>query len=242
MSAITPSGPQHLSSISTRVSSLQDSAKFVMRYGKALRNYIGALVRDAHDADDVTQTLMLHVVRKGFVRKSPQRGRFRDYLKAMARNVAMTHRQRKAGPTRAGVDLDTLPTGKEPLAAANKQWLLDWRACLLDKAWLDLESYQRSHPGNRSYAVLRLAVAHRQEGSAQLAERLGQIMGCPMRADAFRKQLSRARRLFAEFVWAEVGQTLREPTPRHIEEELLDLGLLSFVRRYLGVARTKSPA
>jgi serine/threonine protein kinase len=44
--------------------------------------------------------------------------------------------------------------------------------------------------------------------------------------DAFRQQLSRARRKFADFLIAEFSQTLRDPNRGKIRDELAELGLL----------------
>ena len=41
-----PRDPGRIENISTRNSVFSDPAKFAMRYGSALRRYIGALVRD----------------------------------------------------------------------------------------------------------------------------------------------------------------------------------------------------
>jgi len=96
-----------------------------------------------------------------------------------------------------------------------------------------LDHHEGAAPGNRFYTVLRLSLDHPAEDSAALAARVTALMGRPFRADAFRKQLSRARRLFAELLVREVVQTLEEPTPEQIEAELIDVGLMPFVRPFL---------
>jgi hypothetical protein len=81
--------------------------------------------------------------------------------------------------------------------------------------------------------VLRLVLDHPEDDSEALAARVSESLGHPFRADAFRKQLSRARRLFARFLVIEVTRTLDYPTPERIEEELSELGLMRYVRRFL---------
>jgi hypothetical protein len=82
--------------------------------------------------------------------------------------------------------------------------------------------------------VLRIYVDHNaQEDSEAMAERAAIRLKKPLRADAFRKQLSRARRLFAKLLVQEVVQTIESPTPDRIEEELIEVGLLADVTAYL---------
>ena len=51
--------------------------------------------------------------------------------------------------------------------------------------------------------------------------------------EAFRKQVSRARRLFAELLVAETARTLDNPTPLAVEEELIDIGVMKYVKAFL---------
>jgi hypothetical protein len=74
---------------------------------------------------------------------------------------------------------------------------------------------------------------HPEDDSATLAARTTALIGRPIRGDAFRKQLSRARRLFAELLLAEVARTLKKPTTAEVELELIEVGLMPYVSPYL---------
>ena len=52
--------------ISTRWPLLGDPVHVVMRYAPAIRAYLGVLVRDADDADEVCQDLLARVLATGF--------------------------------------------------------------------------------------------------------------------------------------------------------------------------------
>jgi RNA polymerase sigma-70 factor (ECF subfamily) len=80
---------------------------------------------------------------------------------------------------------------------------------------------------------LRLAIKSPQENSAQLAAQLSERLGRSVRPEAFRQQLSRARRRFARLVLEEVRRTLEEPSPERLIEELTEVGLMAYVRPYL---------
>src|SRR5213080_1066670 len=65
------------------------------RYGGAVRAYLLGLLRDPHAADDLTQEFALTLVRGGFKGADPQRGRFRDYVRAALAHLVSHHRQRQ---------------------------------------------------------------------------------------------------------------------------------------------------
>ena len=219
---------------------MNDPARVVVRYAPAIRSYLEAILQNPHDADEVAQEFALHVLNHKFDGASPERGRFRDYVKVSARNAALMYLRRKGRDARRWsltAELGAEPgqhVGRQrPAAAAADEWVGHWRRCLLDKVWHALESHEMRSPGNLFHTALRLSVDFPKEDSEALAARAAAASGRPVRADAFRKQLSRARRMFAELLVEEVAATLHQPTPAEVDEELADLGLMAYVRPYL---------
>jgi RNA polymerase sigma-70 factor (ECF subfamily) len=218
----------NLDRISTQWSQLDNPAHFLMRYAPAVRSYLVALLKNPHDAEEATQEFLLRVMEQGFVRANPDRGRFRDYLKIAVRNAAMTLlRKRKA------MSLQAVEPSLADQTSAEERWLATWRQCLLDKAWRALENYQHRHPGNWAYTVLKTVVDQPQADSTCLARQVSAITGHALEPAAFRKQLSRARHRFAEFLVQEIADTLDRATPEEIETELGELGLLEYVKDFL---------
>jgi hypothetical protein len=224
--------PSLLEQISTHWTLISDPLQFVLRYAPAVRHYLAALIKDPHDTEDVTQNFLLRVLKQPFCPTQVHRGRFRDYLKAALRNAALTH-FRRANQLRDEVaDFDDLAAPAEE-SAADQAWITEWRNCLLKRSWEALEQHERRNPAGLAYTVLRLATDFPTEDSTALAARASERTGRPLRPDAFRKQLSRARRLFAELLIDAIRQTLIEPDPQEIREELADLGLMASVRDFL---------
>jgi len=85
--------------------------------------------------------------------------------------------------------------------------------------------------------LLRLRIDYPDDTSEQLAERLSRQLGKPVRPDALRQKLRRARLEFVDRLLAEVGNALADPNPDKIEDELAALGLLEFVRGLLPANR-----
>jgi hypothetical protein len=223
-----------LSEISTEWSILVDPARFVLRYEEAIRSYLAALIQNPHDTEEVVQDFFLKITRlHGFFRVRAERGRFRDYLKAAIRNAALNFLRNKepASPIDSALWLRLMADKSQP--DAEQAWLDEWRRCLLERAWQALEERQKASSGSLAHTVLRLIVDEPDKDSSALAARTSLLVGRPIRADAFRKQVSRARLLFAQALVDEVAQTLDKPTPELVEEELMDLSLWEYVRNYL---------
>jgi len=225
-----------LDQISTRWEAVRDPVRFVMRYAPAIERFLRVLVKNPQDAEDVSQEFLAGVFRRGFPPESNLHGRFRNYLIAAVRNAARAHFRRKSPATLANADLEAIPDGHGSHAQADREWLNSWRQCLLDRVWEALENHQRKSPDSQYHAVLRLAADHPNENSQALASRAG------LRPEAYRKQLSRARRKFARLLVDEVARTLAVPTPLAIEEELLDLELMAYVRDQMQEAQTEADA
>jgi DNA-directed RNA polymerase specialized sigma24 family protein len=227
-----PNSPKGLGAISTHWSEVHQPAQFVLRYAPAIQGYLEALLSDPNDVEEVRQAFLLRVVQQGLVEPGRVHGRFRDYLIAAVRDAAVSHLRRNRHPREEHLDLDHLPAplGPDPL---DRQWLDHWRRCLLAAAWERLDRHEQDAPDSHYYTVLRLTAEHPGECSETLAAQASAQTGRTIRPDAFRKQLSRARRLFAALLVQEVARTLEDASPARIEEELIDLGLLKYVRPFL---------
>ncbi|MBI2808910.1 MAG: sigma-70 family RNA polymerase sigma factor [Planctomycetes bacterium] len=222
-----------LDEISTRWPMIHDPAQFVLRYAPAIEGYLLALVRDPDQVDEIRQDFLVKVLQKGFGSEINVKGRFRNYLKAAVRNAAITHLRRKA-PGQADPAALAQVADDAETPAAEAEWLEQWRRCMLERIWEALEMHERQNLDNHAYTVLNIYIEHsEQEDSEQLAATASARIGKPMRPDAFRKQLSRARRLFAKLLIQEIVQTLESPTPERIEDELAEVGLLSSLRPFL---------
>lgn len=217
--------PKRIDQISTHLDAVTDPARFVFRYSGAISAYLSALVRDEDIAQEVLQDFLLKIVARGFSERDESRGRFRDYLKVAIRNAALTELRRRKVRQTADIDVNTIELTEE----ADDVWLKDWRECLLDVAWRELERIERASDTNFGYSVLKLSVEHENEESPQLAERATELTGHSFSPESYRKQLSRARQRFSEMVRMAIAETLEDPTKETIQEEVAELRLGSFL-------------
>ncbi len=235
--------PSRIEAISTRWTLLQAAHggstttagearnALVLRYTPAVRRYVGALLRNDDEADDLAQDVVLRLLGGDFAGADPARGRFRDLLKVAVRNMVRNHWSKQKRRRAADVDVDKLGVAAE--GADEQSWLASWRRSVLDLAWNALQQEERKRAGSVAYTLLRLRADHPDDTSEQLAARLAEKTGKPMRADAVRQKLHRAREQFADVLLAEIARGLDPPTPERIEEELVDLGLIELVRDFL---------
>jgi hypothetical protein len=197
---------------------IKDPGQFVLRYAPAIREYLVALLADSAAAEAATQNFLHNCVRR-VAPVAPSCGRYRDYLQRAVREAAGVFAR---------------PTSDQTLG--DRAWLGGWRTCLLERAWQGLDVYQRDTPGNLSCTVLRVAADYPDEDANTQVGRVNILAGRRLRAEAFRKQLGRAKRIFAELVVGEVVQTLDNPTPQGVEAELAEVGLLPELRDSLPAA------
>ena len=221
-----------LDQLSTHVATLGNAERFFNRYGRAIHGYLNAILRDPTAAEEVLQELLVALLRGGGANRWPGRGRFRDYLKAAARNAAVTY-LRKRGRQPAGADLDVHADPRSSAEEADRTLRSEWQRCVIDRANQKLESCERLSPGNLCYTVLRIVTEYPDENSPKQAAIASERARRTISAEAFRKQVSRARRLMAEFILNEVARGLGEPTAVAVEEELTELGLWGYVADYL---------
>jgi RNA polymerase sigma-70 factor (ECF subfamily) len=198
----------------------------VLRYIQAIERYVGALLQHSDEAADVAQDVVVRLLAGNFANVDPQRGRFRDFLKTAIRNTVRNQWNQQKRRRKVDFDVAQLPDEDE---ADEKTWESQWRTVVLDLAWRALEQYQQSHSGSVAYTVMRLRVDHPDDTSEQLAVRLSQATGRPVRPETLRQRLHRARDQFTDLLIAEVAKGLADPTPDKIEDELVALGLTEYL-------------
>jgi len=205
----------------------------VLRYGSAIRSYVGAMMQDEQQADEVAQEVVVRLLQGDFANASPERGRFRDLLKVSVRNMVRSH-WRKEG-RRRGVPLEAeqIPEQESDNEQLDARWLALWQKQILGVAYDSLRDYEQRNPGSVAYTVLRLRADHPDASSEELAEQLSQATGRDFNATATRQQLRRARLRFAQVLAEELARGLADPSPERVEEELVDLGLMPYVRDFL---------
>lgn len=222
--------------IDTDWSLIHEPAHVVLRYAQAIQRYMRVVIVNQHDAEEVSQEFFLWVSQHGLPRASKDRGRFRDYLKKVVRNAALNFLRRNQAKKMRVLNAANLPA-VEAVPDFEKEWIAQWRQCLIDRAWARLKLHQHQARDNWAYTVLELRIRNPKADSASLARRAAALTNHPFGADAFRKQVSRARRLFARMLVKEVAQTLTAPEPADVEAELAQLGLIQYVGDFLPLRR-----
>jgi hypothetical protein len=215
-----------LDHISTRMAALHDAGRFVMRYGPAVQRYLRAILRDESAADDVWQELVSRLLARGGPQTWPGQGRFRDYLRTAARNAALSH-------LRATNRRPTVELPDEVGGPADRDLADDWRRSLLEKVWRQLDAAEQGASGGFPHTALRVYTDHSELESPAQAQLASDRLGRAVSAKAFRQQVSRGKRRMAELILTEVAETVAGATAADVEGELMELGLMKFVRDYL---------
>lgn len=224
-----PNKQEELRLISTHLSGMSNPARFVLRYGAAVRAYLRALLPTQDDADEVEQEFLLRVVEKGIPAGDRSLGRYRHYLIATVRNSAFRYLRNLSRRPILSDDLTFVSVD----SSTEIQWHRYWRDCVLQNTWQALRDHEACNPGNLFHTVLKAFVEYSEDGSNELAERVSAASEQRLSAEAFRKQLSRARQKFAQLLVREVSRTITDATPERVSEELHELDLMKYVRLLL---------
>lgn len=200
------------------------------RYGAAVYRYLRGAVRDGHDAEELAQEFALRFLRGDVGGADRGRGRFRDFVKGVLFHLIADYyrKRRKDRPLPLPADSRGVPAATEQ-PDPDRSFLVSWREQLLQDAWTGLSRYQLE-TGRPFHDVLRLRADHPDMRSAEMAKLLIDRTGKPVSADWVRQTLHRARDRFADLLIQQVAQTLQEPSREKIEEELVELSLLSYCR------------
>jgi RNA polymerase sigma factor (sigma-70 family) len=223
-----------------RVNDAQE--RLLRRYSAAAYRYLLAALRDAHAAEEVLQEFWLRFVRGHFRNARPERGRFRALIKTALVHLVIDYRRRQRALLRLGTpaeDVEALAVAAAGPDEGERQFLEGWRQELLERTWQALAEVQ-GETRQPLYEVLRFRAEQPDLSSEGMAARLGARLGKPLTAAGVRQVLKRAREKFAELLVQEVALTLADPSAEELEEEVTELGLLSYCRSALG--RRAGPA
>jgi RNA polymerase sigma-70 factor (ECF subfamily) len=205
--------------------SLKAMNDLVGRYHDAVTRYIQLKVRDKHLADEVLQEFWTKLLTGKLAGADRTKGRFRDYLRTVLHRLMIDHfRSRKLQPLPPGDLLDS--------THPDEDFDRVWRDAVLDRVWTRLQTYQASNPKNRYASVLQLRRDYPKASIDEIAERLTDVSGSPMTAEAFRKNLQRARAKFVDLLVLELRETIHPTNNEDVEAEIFDLGLGYLYRRY----------
>ncbi len=198
----------------------------VLRYSSAVRRYVGAIVRQGDDADELAQEVVLRLMRGDFAGADPTKGRFRDFLKIAVRNMIHNHWAKSNRRQTETLAAEPLSTDTE----RDQAWLGVWQKSVLDHA---LESCRAEESTSGAYTLLKLRIEFPEATSDVLAEKLSAKLKVAIKPDACRQMLRRARFKLAEALVDEIKNGLDDESPARVLDELAALGLLEQVKDFL---------
>lgn len=196
--------------------------EFLRYYGAAFR-YFRSLVADEEAARDLTNQFAQRFYDEEFDQYDARKGRFRDFIKAAIRNMAIDGLRRKR--TEPLADLDPA----QPSSTPDDPFDSAWQQELLNKAWKALES-RELEKGQPYYTILKIKAEQPKARSSELAATLSRILDRPIKQDAARQLVHRARDLFQDLVLDEVARSIGTSDQENLCDELDMLRLTAFCR------------
>ncbi len=203
------------------------------RYSGAIQRYLAAKLRDPAAADDVYQDFALKFVRGDFKNATPEKGRFRTFIRTVLFRMVADHFRGKKRDKAVDFDEQLIePVGPDEEAARDEEFIEVWRDEMLKNAWDGLWELEKSS-GKRWFTVLQLRVKNPELRSADLAASLSEELDKPISTSNVRVLLHRAREKFSTLLIDTVAESLNSRSYADVEEELADLRLLEFCQASL---------
>jgi len=198
------------------------------RYCGAVYRYLVAAVRDPHVAGELSQEFALGFVQGKFKNADPEKGRFRDYVKTALFNLIRKHHKKQSRQP-VGLDMATAePAAPPETAEADETFLNGWRDELLARVWEALARIE-AQTGQMYFTLLDYRAKHKTS-SAEMAEKLSRRLGKALTAVGVRQTLHRGRDKFADLLIHEVARSLESDQAEPVEQELIELGLMSYCK------------
>ena len=215
--------------------------QLLRRYGGAVRRYLLGALRDPEAADELAQEFAVRFLEGKYRGADPERGRFRNFVKGvLAHLIADHYRRRQAQPRHVPLNVEDVGAPYRDPADPDPLFVESWRQELLARTWQALADAE-ARTGQPFHTVLRLRVDQPDLRSAQMAEQLAARLGKPVSAAGVRQTLHRARDRFADLLLDEVAQTLGRSAVEDLEQELIDLDLLTYCQPALDRRRGHAP-
>ena len=179
------------------------------------------------DAEDATQGFFARMLESELLaRADPAKGRLRTYLlTAFQRYLSDYDEQRfaqKRGGRQAALSLDSAEERylQEPADSNTPEKLFDqrWALTLLANVLATLEREWTADDRQETFALLRGFLSFSQEESPESYRALAAHLGGT--AGTARVTVHRLRKRYREILFAEIADTLSEPTAAAVEEEL----------------------
>ena len=136
------------------VSAGQARNELVLRYSKAIRAYVRAILQDDGRADEVAQDAIVRLLERRLCRcRSEPRPISRSAQSLRPQHGAEPLGERESPPPGRGRcrrDRGNDGSSDDP------NWLASWRQNALDLTWSALENFERSQPDSSAVVLLRL--------------------------------------------------------------------------------------
>jgi RNA polymerase sigma-70 factor (ECF subfamily) len=206
----------------------------IEQYAGAAHRYLVALLRDPAAADDLTQDFAVAFIEGKFGTATPERGRFRDYLKSALFHMVARHRQQAGRRPALAERIDV--ADPNPPFNPDQAFLDSWRDELVARTWQALNEARPTY-----FTTLHFRAVHPEMSAEDMARALSMQLGGSLTAASVRQTLHRAREMFADLLVDEIEQSLDKPSGAEVEAELQALDLLTFCAPALAKRLRRGP-
>ena len=209
--------------------------QFFEQYSTAVYSYLRSILREPDATEEVVQQFAVRVLERSFRGYSPERGRFRDYLKATLRNLVADYWRGRQESKRLNLTVSPKTWSNVPEPASIDE-ALGARQVELEsqiESVLSKLSKQRENrqPSDSEVLVHVMQNPEQTSAAAAAALTLALDLPSPLSAVSFRQMLHRARERFAEMFIEELAVPSGPDYEGRLRDRLEELGVAHLVLR-----------
>ena len=205
-------------------------AELLPAYCAAIYRYVQGAIHDPPAAENLSRSSPSGSSAATFATRIPEKGRFRDYLKASLFHLVGEYYREKRDRDRPIPSDGRLLIGERTGPDTDRLFLDSWRQEILNRTWTGLRG-EFPGPSPTPYDVLRRKADDPTITSQMQADAYAEMTGRPSTAANIRQLLHRGRERFAELLRREIAATVQSHDPATIDEELAEMGLLVYCPR-----------
>ena len=182
----------------------------MQRYGPAIKQYLVASLKNVEQAEELFQEFALKFIKGDLRQASPEKGKFRAYVKTVLANLIRTHQKRLLRLRKLGegneLDVAEPASSLEDEERQTQLFVATWREDLMARTWnaFSVESKKSNSP---NYQALRYRVEHPAENYEQLSMALTKLIGREVKPGNARIMIHRARNRFARLLIDQVADS-----------------------------------
>lgn len=216
---------------------MQERERFILRYQKAIKAFIGRKTGDPSKVDGVWDLFLDKCLSGKLSRYNPEVGSFRYYLKKVLRTTCIEFEKRLARDRHLQMDTHWGVSVEDEDIQAESEFDLKLAESIFEKALMAVRQKDELFYHALRTITSAISSGHPAPSSRELSILLSEQADKNISEENARQIKSRASRLFADGMIDEVADLIGSTDLEEIENALIEIGILRYCKNALARRR-----